>query len=529
MPNGYFSFLLHAHLPFVRHPEDEHFIEELWFYEALAETYLPCLDRLYRLAEMGCRFPITISLSPTLLAMMTDSLLKQRFLRYLDQRIILAEKELVRNSSSPSLRDLARFYLDYYTRIRIGYDDRFHQDLIEPFRQLHSEGKIELWTTSATHCYLPLFQHQPNLINAQIRIGIESFRHCFGFDPDGFWLPECGYFTDLDQILHSFGVSCTVLETHSLLFGNPRPLSGVYLPVCSPANLTVFARDLVVAQQIWSGETGYPGDADYRDFYSDIGYDLSLTQLEPAVHPAGFRTSTGIKYHRITNKRTASKQLYHPESALLKVRQHSWDFMAKIRHQIEKLSGMIGTPPLITAPFDAELYGHWWFEGVDFLFELAQLVAAHQPGFEFMTFNSYREKFPPIQHCNPSPSSWGKNGYSEMWLNNTNDWIYPPLHQAGQIMQQRAAIYADQPLDSDHRDCLNQMGRELLLAQSSDWPFIIKTQTTVEYATSRIHDHLTSFFKLADQLRHDSIDVSFLKARIHQYSIFPNLDFHSFI
>lgn len=529
MPKGYFAFLLHAHLPFVRHPEDEHFIEELWLYEALAETYLPVLDKFFHLQNNQYSFPITISLSPTLLAMITDPLLKGRFLLYLDQRIILAEKEIRRTSTSVKFNLLARYYLDYYRHIRFLYVDYFQQDLIQPFRQLHSAGQFELWTTSATHCYFPLFEHQPNLVRAQIKMGILAFEKSMGFKPDGFWLPECGYFPGLDKVLEEFSIPYTVLDTHSLLFGKPRPVTGVYLPIHTQRNLSIFARDLVVAQQIWSGETGYPGDGDYREFYSDIGFELTPEQLEPAAHPAGFRTSTGLKYYRITDKRSSSKLPYNPVQAQLKIKQHSRDFMCKINQQIEKLSGMLNVPPIITAPFDAELFGHWWFEGTDFLFELAQLYHTDPPDFVFITFGDYLRLYPPSQFCNPSASSWGKNGYSEIWLNNTNDWIYPPLHHAGREMQKLAAFYSAAEITPLQTDSLNQMGRELLLAQSSDWPFIIKTQTTVEYATTRIKDHLSAFFKLAEQLRHDQIDPTFLLTRIHHYTIFPDLDFHFFL
>src|SRR5436305_12093143 len=109
---GHFALILHAHLPFVRHPEHEHFLEEEWLFEAITETYIPLLRMMQRLTEDRVPFKLTMSMTPTLCAMLQDQLLCERYVRHLDDLLDLAAREQKRNSRDPQLCDLAKFYID---------------------------------------------------------------------------------------------------------------------------------------------------------------------------------------------------------------------------------------------------------------------------------------------------------------------------------------------------------------------------------------------------------------------------------
>ncbi len=527
MALGSFAFLLHGHLPFVRHPDDPFFIEELWYYEAVAETYLPLLKRGYALREESIAFPLQLSLSPPLLYMMADELLSVRFERYLENHIELAAKEKARNKHNSSLLELSDFYHNFYQKIYDFYTGTLKRDIINGFRELAASGTIQLWSTSATHCFLPLFQHQPKIVKAQLKVALDSFRDFFGMEPCGFWLSECGYYSGLDALMKDVGIDLTILESHSLLFGNPRPPGSVYLPVHTKRDLTVFARDLLVAQQIWSSESGYPGDPFYREFYSDIAYDRTPEELAPCVHPAGFIMHTGMKYRRITDKLSSEKAWYEPLAAQKQTRIHAHDFLNKIVYHLDQLSAVIRTSPIISAPFDAELFGHWWFEGPDFLDQVARIAHRDKLPVNFTFFNDYLKQYPTTQVCEPAASSWGKNGYNEVWLNHTNDWIYPLLHQAGTIMLNLANHYANLAVEPLSERILNQMSRELLLAQASDWPFMIRMQTTAQYAQSRLKEHLNAFHQFVGMLQSQPGQErrNFLEERERQYTLFPAIDF----
>ena len=108
MPLGHLCLVLHAHLPYVRHPEYEDFLEEDWFYEAITETYIPLLEVFDSLERDGVDWRLTMSITPTLAGMLSDPLLQYRYVRHLDNLLELAAKEVVRTRWQPEFQPLAR-------------------------------------------------------------------------------------------------------------------------------------------------------------------------------------------------------------------------------------------------------------------------------------------------------------------------------------------------------------------------------------------------------------------------------------
>ena len=270
-----------------------------------------------------------------------------------------------------------------------------------------------------------------------------------------------------------------------------------------------------------STREGYPGDNDYREYYRDIGYDLDLDYIGDYVYADGHRTNTGIKYYRITGG-SASKQPYIPENAALKADIHAADFLVSRQKQVEFLGSIMKKPPIVVCPYDAELFGHWWYEGPQWIYSLLK-KASYNNIIGFTTLSEYVNQNPVMQISSPCASSWGSKGYNEVWLNNSNDWIYRHLHKAAE----RMAELADENHNADGivKSALNQAARELLLAQSSDWAFIMKTGTTVDYAEKRITDHISRFTRLYHDIKEGCLDSSWLKQVENTDNIFPNLDY----
>ncbi|MBI5848708.1 MAG: hypothetical protein HZB31_12335 [Nitrospirae bacterium] len=296
---GYLLLLLHAHLPYIRYPEHEQHLEELWLHEAIIESYIPLLAVFDDLLNDRTDFRITLSLTPSLLEMLSDTLLMTRFQQYLDSRIELAERELSRTRSEPALARLAQMYFDRFLRTKSLFEDTYRKDLIAAFRSIYESGKVELITSAATHAYLPLHMSEPASVRAQLALGVSTFKRHFAAVPSGIWLPECGYAPGLDNLLTEAGLNYFFLESHGLLNASPKPKKSIYRPVRTPAGPIAFGRDTESAKQVWSSRDGYPGDVDYRDFYRDIGFDLDHEYLKPYL-PGGTRTFTGMKYFRIT-------------------------------------------------------------------------------------------------------------------------------------------------------------------------------------------------------------------------------------
>ncbi len=363
----------------------------------------------------------------------------------------------------------------------------------------------------------------PEAVWAQIKVAADHYQSCFDRAPRGIWLPECGYFPGLDTMLRDAGIRACVMDSHGLLNATPRPRFGAYAPLFFPGTgVAAFGRDKESSVQVWSAEHGYPGDGLYREFYRDIGYDLEFDYVAPYVQPTGARKNTGIKYHRITGE-TDRKALYDPHWAREKAAEHAGNFMFNRERQIEHLAGVLGRPPIVVSPYDAELFGHWWYEGPWWLDYVVRKSCFDQPVFEITHLLEYLAEQPTQQVAEPAQSSWGDKGYHEFWLNASNEWIYPHLHKAAERMIGLARDFTD--ADGLVRRALNQAARELLLAQSSDWAFIMKTGTMVEYAVRRTLSHLRRFVRLHDELRGGRIDEGWLARVEYIDNIFPEIDY----
>ena len=525
MEKGYLAFILHAHLPFVRHPEYEDSLEEYWLFEAITETYIPLLAMLEKLAGEGVAFRLTFSLTPTLASMLEDSLLQSRYLRRIEHQIELAAKEMQRTRHQPEFHRLARMYYESFSKAKELFTSRYKQNLLQAFRRLQELGFVELIASAATHGYLPLLSVNPSSVSAQIRVGVDRHREAFGQRPGGFWLPECGYYPGIDTFLREEKIRYTILESHGITRADVKPIYGVYAPLYCPSGVAVFGRDPESSKQVWSSVEGYPGDFDYREFYRDIAYDLEFEYIKPYVHEAGIRIDTGIKYYRITGQ-DRSKEAYIPERAEQKAHIHAENFLDNREKQIDFLASAMDRKPIIVAPYDAELFGQWWFEGPIWLEHVIRNVASKGDALRLVTLSEYLEMYPINQVSVPSMSSWGYKGFSEVWLNGSNDWIYPDLHRAGDLMAEMARDYPN--AKGITRRALNQAARELLLAQASDWAFMLKLGVMTEYATKRTRDHLLHSERLFREVRDASVDKAWLSLIESRDNIFPHIDYRVF-
>jgi len=533
---GSLALILHAHLPFVRHPEHEHFLEEEWLFEAITETYVPLLELMHRLVSDGAPFKLTMSITPTLGAMLQDKLLQRRYLQHVDLLIDLAAHEQQRNRKDARLKELADFYFAFFSQTRRFFADEWKCDLLAAFRQLRQAGVLEIIASAATHGLLPLLvQQSREAARAQVLVGRDGYVDLWGEEPKGFWLPECAYAPELDPILQEANIRWFVLDAHGLLFGNPQPRRAIFAPCYTRAGPAAFARDRDSSRQVWSAHEGYPGHPAYREFYRDVGFDLPLEHLGPVAR--GSRKFSGLKYHRITG-RGAEKELYDRAAAQDVAETHAAHFLQHRREQVGRLSQQ-DVDPVVVIPFDAELFGHWWFEGPLFLELFIRKTASDQDDFCLTTPSEYLQAHPTQQTIEPARSTWGENGDLSVWINPSNAWIYPHLHAAARHMNDLAGANSSmrfqrmshrQDADATFADrVLKQLARELLLAQSSDWAFLMKTGTAREYATNRTLDHFARFNRLHDQFVANRVDEEFLRDCEWRDNLFGNVNWRYYI
>lgn len=467
---GRVLFLLHAHLPFVRHL-DEGRLEHEWLFEALRESYIPLLMVLERVRLKG---PLTLSVSPTLIAMLQDDLLRRRFEAHLDRMAAWQAAEMRRIGEGSPVWPALSAQGKRLRRVTAWYRER-KGDVLGEMARIGRAGVIDLWTTAATHAFLPYAP--PRVVRAELEIARAMFEEAFGVPPRGWWLPECGWRPGLDAALREVGAFYTVLE-----LAEPDPLQ----PLRTSRDLIAFGRDRVLTRMIWDAHGGYPASPAYRDFYRDIGFELSDAEVAPYLAPYGVRRMTGFKYWRVTPE-GATPEPYDPDRGAGEAERHADDFARRVRERLRRE----GADGWVALPFDAELFGHWWHEGPDFLARLLPELPLAGAG-ELDAPESL-----PVR--DPEPSSWGRGGTGEVWCNPKNDWIYPIYARADEALAETARAQPESA-GSEAR-ALGQAARELLLALASDFAFMLDAGDTAVYANERLFTHLDRFSRLLAMVR----------------------------
>jgi len=531
MSKGFFSLVLHAHLPYIRHPNYEEFMEEKWLFEAISETYIPLLRAFESLENDNVHFAVTMSITPPLMEMLDSKDLQDKYIRHLEGLIELSGKEIEKTKAEdPRKHKMAKYYHEDFKDLLRVFRDEYGGSLINGFKRFYESGHLEIITCNATHGFLPLMERYPNAVRAQVKTGVDTYKRHIGQPPKGMWLAECGYTAGIDKYLAEQDLRYFFVDSHGIWYADTPPRFGVYRPIITDNGVFVFGRDPESSEQVWSAESGYPGDFRYREFYRDVGFDRNKEYIKDYIDRSGVRVNTGIKYHKVTggNVDLGKKDFYDIDEAMEAARAHGRDFAEKKAAQVRELFDQFdGVEPIITAPFDAELFGHWWFEGPAFIEHLFRALdekedirAIKPPDF----IENHLEK---VQINTPGDSTWGANGYNEVWINGANDWIYKHLDHLIEKMTELANDYHDESNPLKIR-ALNQAGRELMLAQSSDWAFIMTTGTTVEYASARTKQHVDRFLSLYDNLQNGVVDEKELEHMEWLDAIFPDIDFRDY-
>lgn len=557
-PTGYFAIVLHTHIPYVlSHGRWPHGTD--WLCEAVVESYIPLLKVFHRLAQKGIKPNVTFSITPITCEQLRDPFFPSELRDYIQNKVERsreAEKEWQRQGDE-YLASLCAKWREFYLSSLQTFEEEFRGDLVAQLKRLQDEGQIEIMTSAATHGYLPLLLLDES-VQTQIRLGVDAYRYHFQRQPKGIWLPECAYRPryewqaplidykyfrkGIDEFLSEEGLKYFIVDSHLLKGGKvvgvyldrfsalrelwerlekrERPEEEekhLYLPYLvdssgeGKAPVAVFTRDPETGVQVWSGQVGYPGDGYYLEFHKKH-------------FPGGFRL------WRVTHSQAdlALKEPYIPHKAEERVEEHSRHFLSLIKEVLTRFEKETGKKGIITAPYDTELFGHWWYEGPRFLERVIEGIK-EDGEIELITCGDYLERFPPDTIVSLPEGSWGEGGFHWIWLNEWTEWTWRHIYSAEQEMRELARMVDAE--DQRQREIFLQAGRELLLLQSSDWQFLISTWTARDYAELRVAEHYNSFRRLAQMLRDLSagkeVDPSawrFLEYCKERDRIFPYLD-----
>jgi 1,4-alpha-glucan branching enzyme len=522
--SGYLALVLNAHMPFVRRPEYPRFLEERWFFEAVSETYLPLLRMFRTLEADDVPFHLTLSVSPTLAAMLGDRVLGDRYVAYLDAQLRLAAAEEARVGQDPAFGPLARMYSALYRADKDDYQELYGRDILAALDYYYKKGRVELMTSGATHAFLPIFRDSHEAVTAQVETAIIAHRKAFGKNPAGFWLPQLGWYPGVGEILRSYNVQYTVVTTKGAVLGDPTPRYGSFAPVECPSGLVAFIRDAGATNAVWSESSGYPADPVYRDFYRDIGFDLPAEYLSGHLEEPGERIFTGFKYWSVTGQ-TDDKRPYDPVAARARAGRHAGIFLEERLASAAAAASFMDRPPLMVCPFDAELFGHWWLEGPAFLEALFR-KSAESGDLRVITLGDYYRAHPENQVSTPEFSSWGDGGFAEVWLDGSNDWIYRHATKAVERISELAERFPD---ESGLRErILNQAAREVLLSMCSDWALLMRAGRSSGFARRQVEEPIANFARIYDMLCSNTVSTEWVTKLEKRNNLFPSINYRMF-
>ncbi len=543
---GSFCLVLHGHMPYVLHhgvwPHGED-----WLYEAAAECYLPLLALIDGCQRLGCNPQFAIGLTPVLLEQLAHQNFRSGFEKYLRERVNRARADKADFTRQNQMHQayLAELWERFFARLA-GQFEQIEGNIPKAFAEQANRGLIEILTSSATHAYLPLLL-EDSCVRAQVRAGVSSSQRILGLRPTGVWLPEGAYRPGgpwnppipwgaanhrlgIDQIVTDECLSHFFVEDHLLKkldIQNSQlatfPTAVVREPFWVSDNghngglAVAFARDPEICKQVWCGFVGYPADGLYLEFHKRHG------------------PRRGLRYWKVTDRLSGlgGKQLYYPDDVAGKIYEHARHFCGQVKRQMTEYYQRTGRAGVMVACFDAELFGHWWFEGPRFLYDVLLTLNA-DPEVELCTPEAYLEKYQPQNSVSLSEGSWGEGGDHRVWANEKVDWMWRVEYQCETLFG-KLTYHLPWRKHPALRKILEKAGRELLLLQASDWPFAVVRCQAGDYGIKRFMGHVARFECLTDIAENLAVDPHYLGSlnRVQRFDlqdpdvhdvIFPQID-----
>ena len=552
MALGRFMLVLHSHMPYVlSHGKSPHGTD--WLFESAAECYLPLLNVLDRFRTKGIKPRWTVNISPILAEQLDDPAFVEGFQAYCQEKIDAAEqdKELFRQTDQLWMTGIAAMWQRVYGQALVQFRHQWHKSICGAFKGFQDDGLIELITCGATHGYFPLLSTDES-IQAQVKLAVENHTKRFNASPKGIWLPECAYRPayswkapagENDSVFPRKGIETFLAEndlqyffvdSHMIRGGEPLGTYGEKFPQLAELfargkkrftppeesrseyehyeigeGVFAFARDPQSTVKVWSGDVGYPGSEWYLEFHK---------QLYPGR----------LRYWRISQDKAdlGAKQPYDPWVAHELLVTHAKDFVQIVKSTLAQYRGQADRTGTLVAMYDTELFGHWWWEGPEFLYEVGHLMAGDTE-LECLSGSEVIEKYPTDKSIPLPEGSWGEGGYHSVWLNEDNIWTWEKLYPAQAKMKRLAGTKPE----GLAKQVVEQCARELLLAEASDWQFLISSRSAIDYAEARFADHMTRFDRLAAMaerlLAGESLneeDLAFLEESAEKDACFAELD-----
>ncbi len=526
MPDKSLLFVFDAQMPFVRHPETPGHAEESRLYNALSDTWLPLLRSCTAMESDGIPFRFALSVSPVLCEMLSDQLLQDRYVEYLDRSIEFGLSELERCAGSPEKREVIKHHLDRFQANRRDFVETYDRDILRKIDYFALRGHIELLATTATACFIPLYADIPEALNAQIETGVTTLRRYFTSAPSGFWLPAMAWFPGCETTLKSYGFRYTFIDAHGVLLADTPPITGVFGPVACEGGVSVYPADTLLSRSVFGDAEAYASSEAYLDTESDIGFELDEDQLSPLFDVRLGRRQTGFRYWNRGGENGREPAPYRLDQAFAQVKKHGSDFVERVAEKLGQASSIReGDPVTLTCALPLSVLGQQWEEGIAWL-ETVFRAASSDARFALSLPSLCLGDRSDMPHLVPLFSSWLPGGYAGDVLNSSNDWMYRYVRKATLRMVDLAERFPD---DTGLKErSLNMAARELLLAQSMDWALMSNENERSEYAKRRFEDSVRAFTVVYESLGSNFISTEWLTTTEKRDNLFPDVNYRVF-
>ena len=519
-------FVIIAEQGYIRNTEnlDSFYAQNDILFSAISDTYIPLLNMLSRLEKDRIPFKIALVISPVLCTLLSDAEVQNQYIDYLDRRIAFGNEELERQKDAPLVLEQVKLNLKKLMTDRVDFIETYSCSLLDKIKYFASKGYVELIPTTATYAYLPHYEDLTEVLNAQVETGLYAQRHFFSDSGEGFLLPNLGWTSSTDRVLRSYGINYTIVDTRTLLYANPIPENGIFSPVRSNHSLVLFARDRSTPSVI-NGNNGFMYNKVYRCQQRDIGFDLNSSDMETFLGRKGIRVQTGFKYWA-NGEYDEDNIIYDANLAEERVQIDAKLFFEEKKERLTKASiAMKGKPAILTCTIPATLLGQNWYEGINWLEKVIRLVANDNTT-SLSLFREHLGNQFDMQKIRPYPAAASGTGYAEELLDGSNSWMIRYIRKASERMIDLTDRYpAETGLKSR---LLNLAAKELLLAQSSDWPRMIQDSPLPDYARDEFKKHILSFSKIFDSLASNTVSTEWLINMEKKNPIFPWLTYKIF-
>lgn len=519
------SIIIKANQIFIRHTQkDAKYNAPVLntLYETISDIYIPLLNMIENLEkqEVPCKFGIV--LPPILCNLLSDTEIQNLYEQYLDSRIELGQDELKRNSKNPEILEIVKSTLSKFEQLKNDFTDKYSKNIIKRFRDYMEKGYVEILATCGTDIFIPHYADMKEIISAQIESGLHAYRQYFGEIPEGFWLPELGYTSEIEKLIRGYGYSYTILDARSIFLSSNIPQKGLFYPARTDNSLVIFGADPEFSDLLF-GEEGYSTLPCYRNDNHDIGFELSAEELKTVFEENSIRYSTGYKYW---NKNFDEEEIYNSQKAYEAIQCQAKEFMTHISEKLTSAAQLCNTSDFVcnVCTLDTDQIRQNWSEFVIWFEAIMKMAVSF--GVNMSTCDEMLENQYSLEKIQPYYSSSAGTGYGENLLSSKNCWMMRYTRKACERMIDLSDRF---PTDTGLKTRLLNLGaKELMLAQCCNLAKMIDTDEYPEFAENRFKESIDAFTAVFDSLGSNTVSTEWLTTLETRDSIFPWMNYRIF-